>query len=116
MAGISSHGTTFSFRGATLLVTSVSVDYGQERTRVPWPHMGMLQDAREPFHLSHKTEENLPVIAIDFVTGAIPAIQSTGALSITGAVAFSGTATCISSVVRGAVGDLVRGTASFRVA
>lgn len=116
MAGVSSHGTTFSYRGATMQVTSVSVDYGRERPRVSVPHMGLLDSDYEPFIYAHRTEDNRPVVAVEYIGGTIPAVDSTGALSVTGRIAYSGTATCISSVVRGAVGDLVRGSASFRVA
>lgn len=97
-------------------ITSVSVDYGRERPRVSAAHMGLAATDYEPFIYSHKTEDNRPVVSVEYIGGTIPAIDSTGVLSVTGRIAYSGKATCIVSVVRGAVGDLVRGSASFRMA
>lgn len=115
MAGISAHGTTFSFSGQTFHVTSVAVDYGQERQRVSSAHMGLGANDREPFVRMHRTEDNLPIVSIEYITGSIPAVGDTGTLSLTGRLSYSGGATVVTSVVAGRVGDLVRGSASFRV-
>lgn len=115
MAGVSAHGTTFTFGTQTFDITTVSVDYGQERQRVASPHMGLAANDREPFVQLHRTEDNLPIVSIEYITGVIPTVGATGTMSLTGRVVYSGGATVIASSVSGRVGDLVRGTASFRV-
>lgn len=112
----SSQGTTLSFRAVVYTVTSVSVGYGQERERVRIPHMGLGKDDVEDVVYTHKTQENYPTVEIEYLGSGPPAIQATGTVSIGGPFSFSGTATCVSSTVRLSVGDVVRGTASFRVA
>jgi hypothetical protein len=116
MAGVSSQGTTFTFGGGTYSITSVTVNYGQERTRISGAHMGMAADGIEPVYYGHRTVDSLPTVDVEYITAsAIPQINATGAISVSGKVAFSGTATCVSSQVTASVGDLVRGSASFRV-
>lgn len=115
MAGISSQGTTFSFGGGSYTITSVTVNLGQERNRVSGAHMGLGPEEAEPFYYTHKTVDSLPTVDVEFISGSQPAVNASGNLAITGKVAFSGAATCISSQVTASVGELVRGSASFRV-
>lgn len=112
----SSQGTTLSFGAVAYTVTSVAVGYGQERERIRTPHMGMGPNDVEDVVYSHKTQENYPTIEIEYLGSSPPVVQTSATISIGGPFAFSGPATCISSTVRLAVGDVVRGTAGFRVA
>lgn len=116
MAGVPSHGTTFSFNGATFAVTSVQVNYGQERRFVGGGHMGLAVNDFEPVYRTHRTEDERATVDIEYLAGTIPTVNATGTLSISGRISFSGQATCVSSQVVAAVGELVRGSASFRVA
>jgi len=116
MAGVSSHGTTFTFNGAAFTVTSVQVDYGQERRFVGGGHMGLAVNDFEPVYRTHRTEDERATVDIEYLAGSIPTVNATGTLSISGRISFSGQATCVSSQVVAAVGELVRGSASFRVA
>lgn len=116
MAGVSSQGTTFSFNGVTYTVTSIQVDFGQERRFVGGGHMGLSPTAFEPVYLLHRTEDERPTVDIEFIGGGVPQVNASGSISVAGKFSFAGNATCISSQVTVSVGDLVRGTASFRVA
>jgi hypothetical protein len=116
MAGVSSQGTTFSFGGGSYSVTSVTVNYGQERGRVSGAHMGLGPDDPEQVYYTHKTVDSLPTVDVEYITAsAIPLVNASGSLVVGGKIAFSGNATCISSQVTASVGELVRGSASFRV-
>lgn len=115
MAGTSSQGTSFTFGGGSYTITSVTVNYGQERGRVSGAHLGMGQDDVEPFYKTHRTVDELPTVDVEFIGGSTPSVNASGNLAVSGKVAFSGTATCISSQVTASVGDIVRGSASFRV-
>lgn len=115
MAGSSSQGTTFSFGGASYTITSVTVNLGQERGRVAAPHLHMGPNDVEPWAYSHRTADELPTVDIEFIGSSAPAVNATGSLAVAGKLAYSGNATCISSQVTASVGDIVRGSASFRV-
>jgi hypothetical protein len=115
MAGTSSQGTTFTFNNATLAVTSVQVSFASGRQRVSAPHMGLGPNDYEPTYVTHRTLDELPTVEIEYIGQTAVAINSSGQLSVTGKLSFSGTATCISSSIGAAVGQLVSGSASFRV-
>jgi len=115
MAGVSSQGTSFTFGLSTYTVTGVTVNGGAERQRVSAPHMGLGPNDTEPFYYLHKSVESLPTVDVQFIGQSIPSVGASAALSVSGRIAISGTATCISSQVTAALGDAVRGTASFRV-
>jgi len=112
----SSQGTTLSFGAVAYTVTSVSVGYGQERGRAGIPHMGMGANDVEDIVYTHKTQENYPTVEVEYLGNSPPVVQASGTLAIGGPYSFSGPATCVSSAIRLAVGDVVRGTAGFRVA
>jgi hypothetical protein len=115
MAGVSSQGTSFTFNDTTLTITSVQVSFGSERQRVSAPHMGLGPDEFETTFVTHRTLDELPTIEIEYI-GQVPvAINASGQLSVAGKLAFSGSATCVSSTIGAAVGQLVSGSAAFRV-
>ena len=116
MAGVSSQGTSFTFASATYTVTSVRVNYSQERRFVGGGHMGLGPTAFEPVYLLHRTEDERPTVDIEFIGSTHPAVNATGTLTISGKLSFSGNATCVSAEVGAAVDEIVRGSASFRVA
>lgn len=116
MAGISSQGTTFAFGGTNYTVTSVQVDYGQERRFAGAGHMGLGPNDYEPLYRLHRTEDERPTVEIEYIGQSAISVNQTGTISITGKLSFSGQATCTSSRIGAAVGELVRGSASFRVA
>jgi hypothetical protein len=116
MAGLSSQGTTFTFNGSTFASTSVRYVGGAERSTVSAPHMGMGRDDFEPTYITHRTADERPNVEVEFISGTPPAVGAVGAISVAGAFSFAGAvATCVSVQVTASVGDLVRGSASFRV-
>lgn len=117
MAGRSSHGSTFSFAGVAFTVTSINVNYGSERAVVAAPHMGLGPNDFETVYTLHRTRDERPVVDVEYLSLTVPAVNAFGSvtIAISGGPSISGTATCISSQVVASVGDLVRGTASFRV-
>lgn len=115
MAGTSSQGTYFTFGGSTYTVTSVQVSSGSERQRISAPHMGLGPDEFEPTFITHRTIDELPTVEIEFIGSDVPEVNISGDLEVTGKITFSGGATCISSQVGASLGELVRGSASFRV-
>jgi hypothetical protein len=78
--------------------------------------MGLGRDDFEPTYITHRTSDERPNIEVEFISGTPPVIGATGAISIAGAISYTfSTATCVSVQVTASVGDLVRGSASFRV-
>lgn len=115
MAGTSSHGTSFTFSASTFTVTSVTVDLGQERDRVSGAHMGLGPNDIEPVYYLHRSVDSLPTVQVEFIGVSAPAVGATGTLTVSGKVSFTGPSTCIGSQVSASTGEIVRGSASFRV-
>lgn len=115
MAGTSSQGTSFTFGGSAYTITSVTVDLGQERERVSGAHMGLGPNDIEPVYQLHRSVDSLPTVQVEFIGGSAPAVGAFGPLAVSGKVGFSGQSTCIASQVSASLGELVRGSASFRV-
>lgn len=117
MAGTSSQGTSFTFGASAYTITSVSVDLGQERERVSGAHMGLGPNDIEPVYYLHRSVDSLPTVQVEFIGASAPAVGANGAITVSGKLAFGPytAATCIASQVSASVGELVRGSASFRV-
>jgi hypothetical protein len=117
--GQSSQGTSFAFNSAFYTVTSISVSDGNERRLVGEAHMGLGQDDFEPVHRLHRTVDELPTVEIEYLapSGFLPLrVNDTGQLRIIGTLSFGPrNATCTSSEVTASVGELLQGTAAFRV-
>lgn len=111
MAGISSQGMTFSFGGSNLTVTSVQVNDTQDL--IDGSHLGIAPNGRREYVGGFATDRE---VQIDYISTNILTAGSSGALSISGPIAFSGNATIASSSIGGSVGALISGSATFRVA
>jgi hypothetical protein len=135
---ISSQGTTFTFAGSVYTVTSVAVNYGgsaggaQQRQRVSAAYLDSDPTKAEPFleiwqpdpagdgRLATDGGTSATAVQhsvqIDFIGTSPPAYRATGTLAIAGPVVLSfSAATCESSSVNLAAGDIVRGSATFTV-
>lgn len=138
---ISSQGTTFTYRGSVFTVTSIAVNYGtqggsnnEQRQRVSASYLGSNPDLPEPFFEIWQPDPNgfgrltgtasqtvvspssASGVEIEFLGTTPPAFGTTGALAISGPLSLTfAAATCMSSTIRLAVGDIVRGSASFQV-
>jgi hypothetical protein len=111
MAGVSAQGLTFSFNNANIIVTSVQVSDTQDL--IDGSHLGIPPNGRREFVSGFATERE---VTIDYISQGVLQAGSTGALSITGPMSFSGNATLASASIGGSVGALISGSATFRVA
>jgi hypothetical protein len=111
MAGISAQGLTFAFGGSNLTVTSVQVSDTQEL--LDGSHLGIAPGGRKEFVGGFATERE---VTIDYISTNVLAAGTSGNLAISGPMSFSGVATLSSASIGGSVGDLIKGSATFRVA
>lgn len=111
MAGISAQGLTFTFGSTALTVTSVQVSDSQDL--VDGSHLGIAPGGRREFVGGFATNRE---VNIDYISTNVLAAGTSGSLSISGPMSFSGNATIASASIGGSVGDLIKGSATFRVA
>jgi len=111
MAGISSQGLTFSFGGTTMTVTSVAVNDTQQL--VDGSHLGIAPSGRREYVGGFGTDRE---VTVDLITTTVLSAGTSGALAITGPITFSGNATIASTNVNAGLGEICRGSATFRVA
>jgi hypothetical protein len=111
MAGVSAQGLTFSFGGSNLTVTSVQVSDTQDL--IDGSHLGIAPNGRREFVGGFATDRE---VTVDYISTTVLAAGTSGALSISGPMSFSGNATLSSASIGGSVGALISGSATFRVA
>lgn len=107
----SAQGLTFTFGGSTVTVTSVQVNDTQDLLDAT--HLGIAPNGKREFVGGFSTNRE---VQIDYINNTILTAGTSGALSITGPMSFSGNATISSATLGGSVGDFVRGSATFRLA
>jgi len=139
---ISSQGTTFTFAGTPYIVTSISVSFGEgsgsgsgsgnQRQRVSAAYLDSNPNLPEPYFEIWQPDPTgggrldsgggtagtsvSSTVEIEFLGTSAPTYDSVGTLVIAGPVSMTfSNATCKSSTIRLAVGDVVRGSASFNV-
>jgi len=106
---VSSQGLTFTFGGTALSVTNVQVNESQDL--VDATDLGVAQNDRRIYIGGFASDAE---VTIEYFGNLLTSGVS-GALDISGPLSYAGVATVSSSSVTAAVGDLVRGSASFRV-
>jgi hypothetical protein len=111
MAGVSAQGLTFTFASSTLTVTSVQVSDTQDL--VDGSHLNIAPGGRREYVGGFATDRE---VQIDYISTNVLAAGTSGALSISGPMSFSGNATIASASIGGSVGALISGSATFRVA
>lgn len=107
----SAQGLTFSFGGSNITVTSVQVNDSQDLLDAT--HLGIAPNGKREFVGGFATDRE---VQIDYINTTILTAGTSGSLSISGPMSFSGNATCSSASLGGSVGDFVRGQATFRLA
>lgn len=107
---ISAQGLTFVFAGTTISVTSVSVNDSSDL--LDGTDLNVAPGGNRIYVNGFATDRE---IQIDYFNNDILASGDSGQLAISGPISFSGTATINTSSLSASVGDLVRGTATFRV-
>ena len=111
MAGISSQGLTFSFAGSTLTVTSVQVNDTQDL--IDGSHLGIAPNGRREYVGGFATDRE---VTIDYISNVILTAGTSGTVTISGPISFSGNGTLANASIGGSVGALISGSATFRVA
>lgn len=113
-------GTSVTFAGATYTVTRVTVNRGSNsgslRQRISTASLASNPNEEEPYleiWQPRADEGGGNTVEMDFLGSGAPSSGSTGTLAVTGGISFSTVVTCSSSSVTAAVGDLLRGSASF---
>lgn len=114
MAGITAQGLTFTFAGSALTITSVSVNDSQDL--IDGSHLGIPPAGRREWVGGFATNREVSCDVIYNNSANLVLAGTSGALSITGPLAFSGNATVQSSSISGSVGDLVKGQITLKVA
>jgi hypothetical protein len=116
-----SQGTVFSFAGTTYTCTRVSVNLqwtGNTRNKISAATLSSNINAEEPFEYGFLpySDDTPSTVDVDFLGGGGPGIGTNGTLTVSGGASFTTTsATCASSTITAQVGDLLRGSASFKV-
>jgi hypothetical protein len=108
MAGVAAMGVTMTYSGQTLTITSFNVN--DTIDNADGSHLGIRAGGRREYVPTFVQRE----ISCDYIAAAVITTQ-TGAISISGPVSFDGGATLTASSVGGALGDLVKGSATWRV-
>jgi len=108
---ISAQGLTFSFGGTVITVTSVQVNDSQDLLDAT--HLGIAPNGKREFVGGFATDRE---VQIDYISSTILTAGTSGAMSITGPLSFSGNATMSAASIGGSVGDFIRGSATFRLA
>jgi hypothetical protein len=114
-------GTTFNFNGSIYTVTNITytlTDVNAADT-IDISHLGQtigsaILTLDRP--LTGAANDTGREVQIDYIGSAVINDGATGTLAITGGLSLSKAATCSSSSVTLAVNDVIRGSATFRVA
>jgi len=124
MANVYTTGTNFSFAGTTQTVTSLTYSMtavGGDAEQIDVSHLGLTTGAAmlsigKPLKANIDSGDTGREVSIEYL-GASPIVDgTTGTLIITGATSLSATATCVNSSVTLATNEIVRGSATFKVA
>jgi hypothetical protein len=116
-----SSGTTFSFAGSTFTVTSITYNLTDVNAAdtIDISHLGLTVGAAvltQDRPLSGSATDTGREVQIDYIGNTVVTDGAAGTLAITGGISLSKAATVASSSVTLAVNDVVRGSATFRVA
>jgi hypothetical protein len=120
-----STGTTFSFAGTSYTVTNIVYslsDVSGTGDVIDISHLGqttgatMLSQIRPLKPAAGNGADTGKEVSIDYIGSAAIIGGTSGTLTIAGGLSVSGNATCLSSSVTLAMNEVIRGSASFRVA
>lgn len=119
MAGESAQGTSFSFGGSTYLVTRVSVSQSKpipRRNKISVATLATDINTTEPWIYGFLPipEDAEKTVEVEYLGGTVIEVGASGSISTS--LGGGGSATCVSSSINATVGDLIRGTATFRIA
>jgi hypothetical protein len=111
MAGVAAMGISVTYAGVTLTATSFNVN--DTIDNADGSHLGIAAGGRREYVPTFVQRE----VTCDYISLTNITVQ-TAAISIAGpsGLSYSGNATLQSSTVGGTVGDLIKGSATWRVA
>jgi hypothetical protein len=102
--------------GSSPSFLSVTIEFSGERQTISGASLATSIDAVEPTFESYRTEAEHPTVSFEYIGNSLPTVGQNGSVSATiGGITVAGTGTCTSSSVRAAVGELIRGSATYRV-
>ena len=105
-----SQGTNFVFAGSTYTVTNIQISGSVNELDAS--HLGLATGSKRLLQAAALVEAD--EITVDYLGTSLISRGATGYLTI-GGTAYTGTATCYSSSLTYAVGELVKGNVSFKV-
>jgi len=114
-----SSGTTLVFDGTTFTVTNLTLNYNDVRERIDISHLGQTtgeQLASQDAPLVGTVDDTGVEISFDYIGTTELEGSTSGTLTIAGGLSLSRDATVASSNVTLAVNDVIRGSATMRVA
>lgn len=110
MAGVAAMGISVTYNSVTITATSFNVQ--DTIDNADGSHLGVAPGGRREYVPTFVQRE----VTCDYIATSQITAQS-GAISITGqGVSFSGSATLTQASIGGSVGDLIKGSATWRVA
>jgi hypothetical protein len=109
MAGVAAMGVSITYNSVGITATSFNVNDTVDNA--DGSHLGQAVGDRRQYVPTFVQRE----ISVDYIGTTVISAQS-GAIAITGPISFSGNATLTASTVSGSVGDLIKGSATWRVA
>jgi hypothetical protein len=118
-----SHGATVSFASVTYTVTNLTVNFSDvsgETDRIDVSHIGQSTGStfltvKRPL-VGSPTGETGKEVSFDYIGTTQLVGGTTGTFTLGGSASLSGAATVVSSSITLAVNDVVRGSATLRVA
>ena len=116
-----SSGTTFTFAGTGYTVTSITYSLNDVTggDTIDVSHLGLTTGSSvltQSRPLQGSATDTGREVSIEYIGSSVIVDGTTGTLSITGGISLSKDATVASSSVTLAVNDVIKGSATFRVA
>jgi hypothetical protein len=110
-----SQGITFTFGGTTYTATSIAVSRSRSENDISTTDL-----TSGSFRRLRAGKLNIVEIKVDWIGGSVPNVKTVQVFTITGtdigATSFSGgKALCTGLSISGAAGELIRGSATFKV-
>lgn len=114
-----SSGTSLAFGGTTFTVTNVTLNYNDVRERIDISHLGQTTGSQllsQDAPLVGTVDDTGVEISFDYIGKTELPGNTSGTLTMAGGLAFTRAATVASSSVTLAINDVIRGSATLRVA
>ncbi len=114
-------GTTFTFKGTNFTVTNIQYSLSDTNAgdEIDISHLGLTTGASLLFQsrplVGATGGETGKEVSVDYIGNNAITGGTSGSYSITGGLALSGNATCVSSSITLAINEVIRGQATFRV-